>query len=137
MLSGTAKVSVTEYDDGGFVVNDVVCFVDALSSRCSASLCLHSIEGSADGADGALELQNMRGGVALFSEISMVTLPTCRVVFLVVAMAGVLTEMYLRVRLMLCPCDCGGGLMHCAVVALETEEGRGHHARTPDCFHSL
>ncbi|CAI5743162.1 unnamed protein product [Hyaloperonospora brassicae] len=41
MLSGTAKVSVTEYDDGGFVVNDV----------------------------------NMRGGVALFSEISMLWKP--------------------------------------------------------------
>lgn len=24
MLSGTAKVSVTEYDEGGFVINDVV-----------------------------------------------------------------------------------------------------------------
>ncbi|KUF96033.1 hypothetical protein AM588_10010595 [Phytophthora nicotianae] len=38
MLNGTAKVSVTEYDEGGFVINDV----------------------------------NMRGGVALFSEIAMV-----------------------------------------------------------------
>jgi hypothetical protein len=25
MLHGTPKISVTEYDDGGFVVNDVVC----------------------------------------------------------------------------------------------------------------
>ena len=25
MLNGTAKVSVMEYDEGGFVINDVVC----------------------------------------------------------------------------------------------------------------
>ncbi|KAE9009203.1 hypothetical protein PF005_g11725 [Phytophthora fragariae] len=41
MLNGTAKVSITEYDEGGFVVNDV----------------------------------NMRGGVALFSEIAMLWKP--------------------------------------------------------------
>ncbi|RMX62618.1 hypothetical protein KXD40_004066 [Peronospora effusa] len=41
MLNGTAKVSVTEYDEGGFVVNDV----------------------------------NMRGGVALFSEVAMLWKP--------------------------------------------------------------
>ncbi|ETK80025.1 hypothetical protein F441_14427 [Phytophthora nicotianae CJ01A1] len=41
MLNGTAKVSVTEYDEGGFVINDV----------------------------------NMRGGVALFSEIAMLWKP--------------------------------------------------------------
>uniref|UniRef100_M4BV33 Uncharacterized protein n=1 Tax=Hyaloperonospora arabidopsidis (strain Emoy2) TaxID=559515 RepID=M4BV33_HYAAE len=44
MLNGTAKVSVMEYDEGGFVINDV----------------------------------NMRGGIALFSEIAMVKLPTRR-----------------------------------------------------------
>ncbi|CAH0519718.1 unnamed protein product [Peronospora belbahrii] len=41
MLNGTAKVSVTEYDEGGFVVNDI----------------------------------NMRGGVALFSEVAMLWKP--------------------------------------------------------------
>lgn len=41
MLNGTAKMSVTEYDEGGFVVSDV----------------------------------NMRGGVALFSEIAMLWKP--------------------------------------------------------------
>lgn len=41
MLNGTAKVSITEYDEGGFVINDV----------------------------------NMRGGVALFSEIAMLWKP--------------------------------------------------------------
>lgn len=25
MLNGTAKISVTDYDEGGFVINDVVC----------------------------------------------------------------------------------------------------------------
>lgn len=41
MLNGTAKISVTEYDDGGFVVNDL----------------------------------NMRGGVALLSDIAMLWKP--------------------------------------------------------------
>uniref|UniRef100_A0AAV1UGY0 NADH dehydrogenase [ubiquinone] 1 alpha subcomplex assembly factor 3 n=1 Tax=Peronospora matthiolae TaxID=2874970 RepID=A0AAV1UGY0_9STRA len=41
MLNGTAKVSVMEYDEGGFVINDV----------------------------------NMRGGIALFSEIAMLWKP--------------------------------------------------------------
>lgn len=39
MLNGTAKVSVTDYDEGGFVINDI----------------------------------NMRGGVALYPEIAMVS----------------------------------------------------------------
>lgn len=33
MLNGTAKVSVTEYDEGGFVVNDVVRCMRLLESR--------------------------------------------------------------------------------------------------------
>ncbi|KAL7687371.1 putative NDUFAF3/Mth938 domain-containing protein [Plasmopara halstedii] len=41
MLNGTAKISVTEYDSGGFIINDI----------------------------------NMRGGVALFSEIAMLWKP--------------------------------------------------------------
>jgi hypothetical protein len=39
MLNGTAKVSVTEYDEGGFVINDVVRSAVSLCCGFGPSLC--------------------------------------------------------------------------------------------------